>query len=361
MAMMDGNDPNVRSDWWSENANAIPSGSYNKVATAPDGVPVYQNGSQYFTRNADGSFTQQFQGGLPDWLSKPAQPASGGGGNDVRAFIASLAAMPGADPSLANDPDYWERAINSRGGLTDANRQYWQDAAVGPTAFFNNPNREQSAAPLGQIGAAPGITPYTPPAAPAYTPYDPGQAPTPTRFVAPTAEEARNTPGYQFALEQGNQGLQRSAAAKGGLLSGGALKDISAYNVGMADQNYQNVWGNAFNANEAGNTDALNAYLGNANAHIGASGLNLQGTNSQFQNTYLPSWNAYQSNVGQGQFNANYGLQANQQALGAQNQYWNQGFAENQNAYNQYDNSQKTAFDQWYKLMQAGNPGNPYA
>lgn len=46
----------------------------------------------------------------------------------------------------------------------------------------------------------------------------------------------RNYPGYQWALEQGNQGLDRTAAAKGLLLSGGQLKDAMGYNQGMADQ-----------------------------------------------------------------------------------------------------------------------------
>lgn len=72
-------------------------------------------------------------------------PNGGNGGGDaaLRAQIAQWAAMEGADPSLGNDPDYWVGAINSRGGLNAGNTQYWQDASVGPSAFFRNPNREQ--------------------------------------------------------------------------------------------------------------------------------------------------------------------------------------------------------------------------
>lgn len=301
--------------------------------------------------------------------SAPAAPA--GGDAALRAQIAQWASMPGADPSLGNNPDYWVGAINSRGGLNAGNTQYWQDASVGPSAFFNNPNRESSgAAPLNQIGAAPTPTSYSPPNAPNYTPYNPGPAPKAIPFVAPTLEDARNSPGFQSALESADQGIQRSAVAKSGI-GGGLLKDLSAYNIGLADQNYQNVFGNALTSNEANNGQALNSYTAGANANIGAGNLNLAGTNSQFANTYNPQWQSYLSNVGQQQFGANYGLQANQQQFGqglanrqfdlsSQNQYWGQGFQENQNAYNQYDNSQKTAFDQWYKLMQAGNPGNPY-
>lgn len=90
----------------------------------------------------------------PSVILPPSTPAATSAPDpdaDARAFIAKLAAMPGADPSLAADPDYWVRAYSSRGGLNDSNKQYWQDAAVGPTAFFNNPNRESggAAAPAG--------------------------------------------------------------------------------------------------------------------------------------------------------------------------------------------------------------------
>lgn len=51
-------------------------------------------------------------------------------------------------------------------------------------------------------------------------------------------QQLRNTPGYQFALQQGQQGLDRSAAARGLSLSGGQIKDTINYNQGMADQLY---------------------------------------------------------------------------------------------------------------------------
>lgn len=48
----------------------------------------------------------------------------------------------------------------------------------------------------------------------------------------------QNTPGYQFSLQEGQQGLDRSAAARGMELSGGQLKDTLNYNTGMADNLY---------------------------------------------------------------------------------------------------------------------------
>lgn len=48
----------------------------------------------------------------------------------------------------------------------------------------------------------------------------------------------QETPGYKFALEQGNQAINRSAAAKGGLNSGGVLAELEKYGQGMASQEY---------------------------------------------------------------------------------------------------------------------------
>lgn len=57
--------------------------------------------------------------------------------------IKKWSQMPGADPSLASNPNYWLGAIKEKGGLNANNLQYWQDASVGDKAFFRNPNREQ--------------------------------------------------------------------------------------------------------------------------------------------------------------------------------------------------------------------------
>jgi hypothetical protein len=147
-------DPTVKSPTQPSYGTNIPSGSYNRVATAPDGVPVFQNGNAYFTHNADNSFTQQFQGGLPDWLTQASTTQSQV--DPLRAQIAQWASMPGADPSLKNDPEYWVNAINSRGGLNAGNTQYWQDASVGPNAFYMNPGREGGATTTGGYGASGG-------------------------------------------------------------------------------------------------------------------------------------------------------------------------------------------------------------
>lgn len=67
-------------------------------------------------------------------------------------------------------------------------------------------------------------------------------------------------PGYQFRQQQGEQAIERMAAARGGLNSGRAAKDLAAFNSGLASQEYQNAYGrynndyltgfNAFNTNQ---------------------------------------------------------------------------------------------------------------
>jgi hypothetical protein len=65
-------------------------------------------------------------------------------------------------------------------------------------------------------------------------------------FQAPTAEQAAQTPGYQFQLQQGQNAIQSSAAAKGNLLSGGTAKALDQYSQGLASTNYQQTYNNAF-------------------------------------------------------------------------------------------------------------------
>lgn len=48
----------------------------------------------------------------------------------------------------------------------------------------------------------------------------------------------RSTPGYQFNLDEGNRGVQSSAAARGGLYSGATAKALTRFNQNYADRTY---------------------------------------------------------------------------------------------------------------------------
>jgi len=50
----------------------------------------------------------------------------------------------------------------------------------------------------------------------------------------------QESPGYQFALQQGTDAVQSGAAARGGLYSGAAMSGLNSYAQGMANQEYGN-------------------------------------------------------------------------------------------------------------------------
>lgn len=52
-------------------------------------------------------------------------------------------------------------------------------------------------------------------------------------------------PGYAFRMSEGLKALERSAAARGGLLSGGALKATQRFGQDLASQEYQNAYNRA--------------------------------------------------------------------------------------------------------------------
>jgi hypothetical protein len=106
----------------------------------------------------------------------------------------------------------------------------------------------------------------------------------------------QNTPGYQFALQQGQNSVNAQMASKGMGLSGNALAGIDVYSQGLADQTYQNAVSNAYqgiSANQQGyanaqtyfndlgqtytsglqgTTNLANAYLGSGSAAAGVAG-----------------------------------------------------------------------------------------
>lgn len=90
-------------------------------------------------------------------------------------------------------------------------------------------------------------------------------------------------PGYQFRLSEGLKALDRQAAARGGLISGGALKAATRYGQEMGSQEFQN----AFNRYQAERQAALGplqslAGVGQTTAQqMGASGQQYAGQAGQ--------------------------------------------------------------------------------
>lgn len=86
------------------------------------------------------------------------------------------------------------------------------------------------------------------------------------------AQDLANTPGYQFALQQGLKAGQNSAAARGLGLSGAQLKGAQQYATGLADQTYGDQYQRALDAYNTNYNTSLSAY--NTNYQTAANNVN---------------------------------------------------------------------------------------
>jgi hypothetical protein len=72
-------------------------------------------------------------------------------------------------------------------------------------------------------------------------------------------------PGYAFRLSEGQKALERNAAARGGLISGGALKAATRYGQDMGSQEYQSAF-NRYQTNRANQLAPLGSLLSTGQA-----------------------------------------------------------------------------------------------
>ncbi len=96
-------------------------------------------------------------------------------------------------------------------------------------------------------------------------------------------------PGYGFRLKEGQKALERSAAARGGLISGAALKAAQQYGQEMGSQEYTNAF-NRYQTERAARLNPLQSLTG-----MGQTTANTLGTSGQNMATNVG--NAY---MGQG-------------------------------------------------------------
>jgi hypothetical protein len=127
---------------------------------------------------------------------------------------------------------------------------------------------------------------------------------TPAQFTA------NQDPGYAFRMSEGLKALDRSAAARGGLLSGSTLKGAQRYGQDLASTEYQN----AFNRYQTARTNTLNPFASlagvaqsSANTLTGAAGQlgqnigsNIIGAGNAMAAGQVGSANAISQGVGQG-------------------------------------------------------------
>ena len=100
----------------------------------------------------------------------------------------------------------------------------------------------------------------------------------PAEYALPAAFTGKvdltQDPGYAFRLKEGLKALDRTASARGGLLSGSALKAATAYGQEAASQEYSNAYNRAltqYNANVARSATGYSRALDEYNAAVGRS------------------------------------------------------------------------------------------
>ena len=121
-------------------------------------------------------------------------------------------------------------------------------------------------------------------------------------------DQFQQDPGYQFRLNEGLKALDRQAAARGGLISGNAMKAAGRYGQDYASNEYQN----AFNRYQAERNAQLNPlqslagvgqsatnYVGNAAQNMGqAQNQSIQAIGNAQASGYVGGANALTSALG---------------------------------------------------------------
>jgi hypothetical protein len=131
-------------------------------------------------------------------------------------------------------------------------------------------------------------------------------------------QDFQQDPGYAFRLSEGMKALDRTAAARGGMLSGAALRGATRYGQDMASQEYTNAF-NRYQTNRANQLNPLQSLMGAGQTAAG----NVAGAGQN-----------YATNAGQNYMNA-----ANARASGyvGSANAWSNALG---NAYNQYNQNQ---------------------
>lgn len=110
-----------------------------------------------------------------------------------------------------------------------------------------------------------------------------------------TLADFTKDPGYDFRMQQGQRGLDASAAARGGALGGAAIKAATRYGQDYASGEYSNAY-NRFNADRTARFNRLSSLAGvgqTATNQVGAQGAQ---TAANIGNTQVATGNAIASN-----------------------------------------------------------------
>ena len=139
-----------------------------------------------------------------------------------------------------------------------------------------------------------------------------------TADFTPEQFRANQDPGYGFRFSEGQKAVDRQAAARGGLISGNALKASQAFGQEAASQEYQNAFnrfqtirGNTLQPFQVGAAagQSAAAMQGQANLNFGTAGANAASANNAAYGQFGQGATGAYGTLGTGTYNAigNYG------------------------------------------------------
>jgi hypothetical protein len=145
------------------------------------------------------------------------------------------------------------------------------------------------------------------------------------------ASDFQADPGYAFRLSEGMKALDRTAASRGGLLSGATLKGAQRYGSDLASQEYGNAY-NRFQANRATQSQEYQNAFNRYQAERAAQEQNYGNAFNRFQAERTNTLAPLQSLAGVGQSATQQAQQASQNyATGATGSLANYGNAQASN------------------------------
>lgn len=241
-----------------------------RIALPPGDISLTQEYGGTGTNRSSGPTTTTISGNL----SAPALTGSGGGGGDYTPADYGLGADQLQAVLQSNQVPAWfllgmekyqtDTGTDLSGAIENFNKGNFNpdsNTNINPFALnssltpLNNLAYNVNITQSGGGGQQNGLLPTT-------VPYGVTDSKT-------VQDRFRSTPGYQFALEEGNRRIQANQAALGYTTSGAAGKELLRYGQGFADQRYQQYVNNL----------AMRAGYGNAAAANSAASAQNFGTN----------------------------------------------------------------------------------
>jgi hypothetical protein len=99
-------------------------------------------------------------------------------------------------------------------------------------------------------------------------------------------DQFNTDPGYAFRQSEGMKALERSAAARGGLMSGSALKGIQRFGQDLASQEYQNAF-NRYQIERSARLNPLQSMMGSGQSATNVTTGNIGQSSQNEQNNIM--------------------------------------------------------------------------